>query len=119
MNTGRIGLLALLILGCGQVARADDDQPFSYETITCGQMLDAFDQAVGTEGESAEETKAAREDVLYGLTWMHGYVRGARLPVGDNLTFDLAGVRELANRLSALCQGKLDAYVVDVVRATP
>jgi hypothetical protein len=114
-------LVVLAVLGMAQTGSAwAGDGAFSYEQVTCGDMVQAFADARGGAGSAPEDVKDARKDVLYGLTWMDGYIRGAKLPIGDGITFDLDGAKLLVDRLEKACAGKPDdELVIKAVEAKP
>ena len=66
----------LAIAQTDQPDKRTDDEPFPILTATCDDIYDLFDEATPGEGKDPKEVEEAQDDVLYFVTWVHGYLSG-------------------------------------------
>jgi len=59
-----------------QPPELEEDEPFPMLTTTCDDIYDLFEEAVPAEGKDPKEVEEAEDDVLYFVTWVHGYLSG-------------------------------------------
>ena len=71
------GLVApLAIAQTDQSEEMEDDQPFPILTATCDDIYELFEEATPGEGKDPKDVEEAADDVLYFVTWVHGYLSG-------------------------------------------
>ena len=71
------GLVApLAIAQTDQPEEMEDDQPFPILTATCDDIYELFEEATPGEGKDPKDVEEAADDVLYFVTWVHGYLSG-------------------------------------------
>ena len=54
----------------------EEDAPFPIQTATCDDIYELFEEATPGEGKDPKELEEAQDDVLYFVTWVHGYLSG-------------------------------------------
>lgn len=58
------------------VVEPDDAEPFPILTATCGDIYELFEDAQPGDGKDQKDVEEAQDDVLYFVTWVHGYLSG-------------------------------------------
>jgi hypothetical protein len=66
----------LAIAQTDQSEEMEDDQPFPILTATCDDIYELFEEATPGEGKDPKDVEEAADDVLYFVTWVHGYLSG-------------------------------------------
>jgi hypothetical protein len=69
-------LTPLAVAQTEQPLETDNDEPFPILTATCVDIYDLFEEATPGEGKDPKEVEEAQDDVLYFVTWVHGYLSG-------------------------------------------
>jgi hypothetical protein len=65
-----------LALAESEQATEKEEEPFPIETATCADIYGLFEEASPAEGKDPEELKEAQDEVLYFVTWVHGFLSG-------------------------------------------
>lgn len=68
--------MPLAVAQTDQPEEVEDDEPFPILTATCDDIYELFEDATPGEGKDPEEVEEAADDVLYFVTWVHGYLSG-------------------------------------------
>lgn len=55
---------------------AEDDEPFPILTATCDDIYDLFEDAQPGDDKDPKDVEEAQDDILYFVTWVHGYLSG-------------------------------------------
>jgi hypothetical protein len=66
----------LVLAQTDQLEEMTNDEPFPILTATCDDIYDLFEEATPGEGKDPKEVEEAQDDVLYFVSWAHGYLRG-------------------------------------------
>jgi hypothetical protein len=77
----RFALLAALVAPLAlaqtdQPEEIEEDEPFPILSATCDDIYELFEEATPGEGKDPKEVEEAADDVLYFVTWVHGYLSG-------------------------------------------
>ena len=59
-----------------QPPEGEEDEPFPILTATCDDIYELFEEATPGEGKDPTDVEEAQDDVLYFVTWVHGYLSG-------------------------------------------
>jgi hypothetical protein len=124
----RVLLLALLFSNC--MVQADsmpaeeaadapldpNDERSAIEIATCGDLFDLFAEATPEDGKDPVALAKAQDDVLYFVTWVHGYLSGLygidvkKRPMGRE------GVVTLINQMAEVCEPDESKLFLDAAR---
>lgn len=85
-------------------ATAAEDDRSAIETATCGDLFDLFEEATPGEGKDPTELEKAQDDVLYFVTWVHGYLSGMYGIDEEKRPMGKEGIVTLIDQMAKVCE---------------
>jgi hypothetical protein len=97
-------------------ATPEEEEPFTIQTATCGDIYDLFEDASPGEGKEVEKLEAAQDMVLYFVIWVHGYLSGRDGIDQEKRPLSKEGIDITVKQIDDVCKPDDSKRFLDVVK---
>lgn len=97
-------------------AEVQEDEPFPIQTATCEDIYDLFEDASPADDKDPKELEEAQDDVLYFVTWVHGYLSGRYGIDQEKRPMNKAGIETTIEDMARVCDPDASKLFLDAVK---
>ena len=102
--------------GGAEAVAAPEDEKSEIEMATCGDLFELFAEATPAEGRDPAEVARAQDDVLYFVTWVHGYLSGMHGIDEEKRPMGKEGIEHLIDEMAKVCEPDETRFFLDAVK---
>lgn len=102
--------------GAGAEPAAPEDEKSEIEMATCGDLFELFAEATPEEGRDPAAVARAQDDVLYFVTWVHGYLSGMHGIDEEKRPMGKEGIEHLIDEMAKVCEPDESRLFLDAVK---
>lgn len=93
----------------------EDDEDFTIQTATCGDVFDLYDDASPGEGKDPAELEKAQDTILLFVVWVHGYLSGRDGIDETKRPLSKEGIMTTVKDIAEVCKPDESKRFLDVV----
>ena len=102
--------------GAGAEPAVPEDERSEIEMATCGDLFELFAEATPEEGRDPAAVARAQDDVLYFVTWVHGYLSGMHGIDEKKRPMGKEGIEHLIDEMAKVCEPDEARLFLDAVK---